>query len=180
MKPKKMFGFELRRLHNLIRTVINKSRPITDKPPLTQLQAGIVGYLYHHQEQPVYQKNIEEEFRISRATATNTLQVMEKNGLIIRSCMDRDARLKRIVMTTSALQDHMLVEEHMKMMDQRMLEGLSSAEQEKLFYLLDKVYHNLECMSLEMDENEKGIDDEPSSDSLRIYHKQEEEDMKPC
>ena len=152
MEEKKMLGFELRTIHNLTREIVRKSRPVQDKPPLTQLQAGIMGYLFRHQEQPVYQKNIEEEFRVSRATATNTLQVMEKHGLITRNCMDKDARLKRIQITPVALADHTKVEAHMAMMDQKMLVGLSGEEQDELFRLLMIVRGNLETLNTEIDQ----------------------------
>lgn len=152
MEEKKMLGFELRTIHNLTKEIVRKSKPVHDKPPLTQLQAGIMGYLFRHQEQPIYQKNIEEEVRVSRATATNTLQVMEKNGLITRSCVDKDARLKRIQITPHALVDHTKVEAHMAMMDQKMLAGISSEEQNELFRLLTIVRGNLEALNIEIDE----------------------------
>ena len=150
MKYTRMLGFELRMIHNLTKEIVRKSHPATDKPPLTQLQAGIMGYLFHNQEKSICQKHIEEEFNISGATVSNTLQVMEKNGLIIRSSMDEDARLKRITMTQTALQDHMLVEEHMQMMERKMREGMSDAEQEELFRLLAVVRNNMEKMSREL------------------------------
>ncbi|MBD5453486.1 MAG: winged helix-turn-helix transcriptional regulator [Lachnospiraceae bacterium] len=150
MEYTRMLGFELRVIHNLTKEIVRKSHPDTDKPPLTQLQAGIMGYLFHNQESSICQKHIEEEFNISGATVSNTLQVMEKNGLIIRSSMDEDARLKRITMTPTALQDHMLVEEHMQMMERKMREGMSDAEQEELFRLLAVVRDNMEKMSKEL------------------------------
>lgn len=154
MEQNKMLGFELRTIHNLTKEVVRKSRPAINKPPLSQLQAGIMGYLFHHQQQPVYQKHIEEAFNISGATATNSLQVMERNGLITRSCVDKDGRLKRISMTQEAMQDHMLVEEHMREMEQKMLEGLSGAEREELFRLLGLVRGNLERINREADKEE--------------------------
>lgn len=150
MEYTRLLGFELRMIHNLTKEIVRKSRPITDKPPLTQLQAGIMGYLFHNQEKSICQKHIEEQFNISGATVSNTLQVMEKNGLIIRSSMDEDARLKRITMTQTALQDHMLVEEHMQMMERKMREGMSDAEQEELFRLLAVVRNNMERMNREL------------------------------
>lgn len=155
MQEERVLGFELRVIHNLIREVVRKTTPMKDKPPLTQLQAGIMGYLFRHREEPVYQKNIEEEFRISRATATNTLQVMEKNGKITRSCMDKDARLKRIQMTPEAIADHMQVEAHMRMMDERMLSGINGKDQAELFRLLEIIRNNLEAMkNTELPENQ--------------------------
>ena len=50
----------------------------------------------------VYQKDIEEEFRIRKSTATGILQLMEKNGFISRESSKKDARLKRIVPTPKA------------------------------------------------------------------------------
>lgn len=137
-------AFTLRVLHNQIKAIIRNTIPCAPKAPQTQLQGGILGYLYHHQEQPVYQRDIEKEFRISRATATNTLQVMEKNGLIVRKAQDRDARLKRIVMTEEAMQGHRQVEEHMERMEQRMIRGLSAQEVEELNRMLDIIQKNLE------------------------------------
>lgn len=150
MECTKMLGFELRMIHNLANEIVRKSHPFTDKPPLTQLQAGIMDYLFHNQESSICQKHIEEKFNISGATVSNTLQVMEKNGLIIRSNMDEDARLKRITMTQTALQDYMLIEEHMQMMERKIREGMSDAEQEELFRLLAVVRNNMERMSREL------------------------------
>ncbi len=146
---RKPLGFELREIHNLTKTAIHKTRPAGRPPgaPLTQLQGGILGYLYHHDPgKPVYQKNIEEVFRISRATATNTLQAMERNGLITRKAQDKDGRLKRIFMTEEARRGHMLMDEHMKLMEARMLEGMSEGEAEQLMALLERVRGNLERM----------------------------------
>lgn len=150
MEQERRLAFTLRVIHNKIKYIIRKSSPGDGKAPGTQLQGGILGYLYHHQEQPVYQKDIEKEFRISRATATNTLQVMERNGFIVRKALDKDARLKRIQMTEEALQKHRLVEEHIDMMNRRMLQGLTEQETEELYRLLDIVMKNLEEMDDEL------------------------------
>lgn len=142
-------SFILRVIHNQTKDIIRKSVPISDRAPQTQLQGGIMGYLFHHREGPVYQKDIEKEFRISRATATNTLQVMEKNGLIVRKSQDKDARLKRIFMTEDAEANHAKVEEHMKMMNDRMLNGLSDSEVAELNRFLKVIMGNLEQMQAE-------------------------------
>lgn len=142
-------AFTLRVIHNQIKTVIHKSFPRCDNAPQSQLQGGILGYLYHHQDGPVYQRDIEKEFRISGATATNTLQVMEKNGLIVRKSQDKDARLKRIVMTEPARERHAKVEEHMRYLDRRMLQGITETEVSELYRLLGRLLDNLEQMEAE-------------------------------
>lgn len=147
-----MLGFEIRLINNLIKGVVSRTHPDTGVRPQTQLQAGILGYLYHKKEQPVYQKNIEEEFNISGATATNTLRVMERNGLLTRCAMDKDARLKRIMLTEPAKKSHRLAEAHMEMMEEKMMQGLERAEREELLRLLAVVRENLERMNRETEE----------------------------
>ncbi len=150
----KQISFTMRMINNQIKAIVRKSVPKSDKAPQSQLQGGILGYLYHNRERPVYQKDIEKEFRISRATATNTLQVMEKNGLIVRRSQDRDARLKRIFMTEEAAAGHAKAEAHMKMMDERMLEGLTGSEVAELKRYLDVIVRNLEQLDRECGEGQ--------------------------
>lgn len=153
---RKKITFILREIHNQTKQVIHKSSPRFEKGPRSQLQGGILGYLYHHRDGPVYQKDLEKEFRISRATATNTLQVMERNGLIIRRAQDKDARLKRIQLTEEAYQNHRQIEAHMNMMERRMLEGMTDEETAELHRLLKLLQRNLEAMDAECS---SGVDD---------------------
>lgn len=149
-EKQKRLSFTLRVLHNKTRAIIARSGPKSDIHPQSQLQGGILGYIYNHREEPVYQRDIEKEFRISRATATNTLQVMEKNGLVVRKSQDRDGRLKRITMTEEAAENHAVVEEHMRMMEERMLQGLSGEEAAELNRMLAVVLSNLENLETEL------------------------------
>ena len=151
MEEKKRIAFVLRAAHNQIKLIVRKSLPKCEKGPKSQLQGGILGYLYHHQEQPVYQRDLEKEFRISRATATNTLQVMEREGLIVRKALDRDARLKRIQLAEEAYQGHRRIEAHMEMMDNCITKGMTKEEVAQLFRLLGTVMRNLEELAAEYD-----------------------------
>ena len=147
-------AFVLRCLHNQIKMVLHKSLPKTGKAPKTQLQGGILGYLYQHLDQPVYQKDIEKEFRISRATATNTLQVMERDGFIVRRAQDRDARLKRIQMTEEATRSHRQLETCMYAVEERMAEGMTQREVAELRRLLSLMQQNLEKLDAELEERQ--------------------------
>lgn len=142
-------AFLLRVLHNQTKAVIHRGIPKNDKGPQSQLQGGILGYLYDHREEAVYQRDIEKEFRTSRATATNTLQVMEKNGLIVRKNQDKDGRLKRILLTPEAEANQEMVLAYMKRMDERMLEGLTDSDRQQLYRYLKTIWTNLEQMSEE-------------------------------
>ncbi len=152
MEERKRITFLLRVIHNQIKVAMHKNGPDVKKGPKTQLQGGILGYLYHHQDHPVYQKDLEKEFRISGATVSNTLQVMEREGLIVRKAQDKDGRLKRIQMTPEACRNHAKIERHMDWIGDRVLEGMSDTEVSELFRLLGILMKNLEEMTAEPEE----------------------------
>ena len=69
----------------------------------TNMQRLVLHYiLFQSPERDIYQKDVEKEFQIRRSTATGTLQILEKNGLIRREPVKQDARLKKLVPTDKA------------------------------------------------------------------------------
>jgi len=153
MEEETRIAFIFRAINNQIRTIIHRNAPRFEKGPKSQLQGGILGFLYHHRDGPVYQRDIEKEFRVSRATATNTLQVMERDGLIVRQAVDKDARLKRIQLTEEAFANHRQIEAHMDLLEKRMTAGLSQEETAQLRRLLGVLLDNLEEFAAELDED---------------------------
>ena len=70
----------------------------------TRMQCATMRYLRDHKDEDVFQKDLEEAFSITGATATNILKVMEKDGLITRVPMPHDGRLKKLELTEKGLQ----------------------------------------------------------------------------
>ena len=71
---------------------------------LTSIQTRILGHLRHVEEEGrcVFQREIEDIFRIKRSSVTSVLQTLEKKGLIIRESIPEDARVKKLVLTEEA------------------------------------------------------------------------------
>ncbi len=71
---------------------------------LTSIQTRILGHLRCSEEQgiSVFQRDIEEVFRIKRSSVTSVLQTLEKKGLIVRESVPGDARMKKLVLTETA------------------------------------------------------------------------------
>ena len=71
---------------------------------LTSIQSRILGYLRQEQEKGriVFQREIEDVFRIKRSSVTSVLQTLEKKELIIRDSIPEDARVKKLVLTENA------------------------------------------------------------------------------
>ena len=71
---------------------------------LTSIQTRILGHLRHAEEGErwVFQKEIEDVFRIKKSSVTSVLQTLEKKELIVRECVPEDARVKKLVLTDKA------------------------------------------------------------------------------
>jgi DNA-binding MarR family transcriptional regulator len=91
----------------------------------------------------VYQKDLEKRFEIRRSTATQILSLMEKNGLILRQPVPRDARLKRLVLTEKAIEMHKEVVKEIEAIDSLLIAGVTEKELQTFFAVIDKVKANL-------------------------------------
>ena len=138
-------GYKLRLLHNQIhkRMEYQKSRNEYDSGELTRMQRFTMGYLHRNQEREIYQRDIETEFAISRATASNMLSVMERKGLIKRESVAHDARLKKLVLTEQSMKMYQRVEQDIMETEQLLTEGMSEDDKQRLHQYLDRMIQNI-------------------------------------
>lgn len=141
-KKEVKIGYEIRTIHNLIGTHV-KFHMNQIMPELTPMQTWIIGYLDGRTGMETYQKNIEEEFDISRATATNLLQLMEKKNLIIRQPVAHDKRLKKIILTQKAMDCQEKAKLDMQRTEEILTQGMSGAEIAQLKCLLVQMHKNI-------------------------------------
>ena len=96
---------------------------------ITGVQSRVMHYiLVKCVEGPVFQRDVERAFGLSRSTATGILQLIEKNGLILRESVHNDARLKSLVPTEKAAHLDAQIGESLRRTEQRLTRGLSSAQ----------------------------------------------------
>ena len=93
---------QLRRVNNLIFRKIGQIARTNGVEAVTPMHGWIMEYLYRNSDTPVFQRDIEREFSITRSTVTNILQLMERKGYIARQSVAQDARLKQLVLTEKA------------------------------------------------------------------------------
>ena len=110
---------------------------------VTMMHGWIIGYLYDNREKEIYQKDIEQEFRVSRATASNMLQLMERKGLITRKTASCDARQKKLMLTPEARKLLDRAEQDIYEMEARIQDGFSEEEKKKLLEYLDRIMKNI-------------------------------------
>lgn len=135
-------GYKIRLLHNQIHWHMEARRK-ENSDDLTGMQRWTLGFLKEHIGQDVYQRDIEEAFSISRATASNMLSVMERRGLIERMSVEHDARLKKLVLTEKAIDMLERVDADIRNMEARLTEGLDGQEVAALKRYLDQMLWNL-------------------------------------
>lgn len=142
LKDETRIGYEIRTIHNLIGTHV---RHHMDEimPGLTPMQTWIIGFLYQRQDRDIYQRDIEEEFDISRATATKMLQLMEKKGLIVRRSVAHDGRLKKIFLTQAAIDCHKDAIKDMQRTEEILTQGMTQEEVLQLKRFLLQMHQNI-------------------------------------
>lgn len=141
MENRRHVNFAVKQLYHIIERDIDDS--LSEKSEVTKAQGGIIHFIINSKGD-VFQKDIEEEFKIRRSTVSVLLSSMEKNGYIRRETVDSDARLRKIVLTEKALSNHRKIHGFFEKYDERLREGLSDEELDLFFSVIDKIRHNIE------------------------------------
>lgn len=89
-------GFYLRKLNNHIQ---KRSHSLYNRKEINECSLSnlwVIDYLTDNSDKDIYQKDIETEFSINRATASKMLTLMEEKNFITRIPCEEDGRLKKI------------------------------------------------------------------------------------
>lgn len=109
----------------------------------TPNQGRIIGYIFDNKHRDIFQRDIETHFGIRRSTVTKILQLMENNGLIKRTAVISDARLKKLTLTEKAVAMHEHFRKEIDSFEVTLSDGLTEEEIETFFRITDKIYNNL-------------------------------------
>lgn len=94
-------GKEIREVQQLLyRKYELKKEQQSEK--LTQVQVHVLMYIHRHDGQ-VFQKDIEQHLKVRRSTASQILNVLERESYVERMRLESDARMKEIVVTDKTL-----------------------------------------------------------------------------
>ena len=136
-------GFQIRSLSHLIRRYVENKNEGYNIDKITAMHGWVIGYLYSHRDQDIFQRDIEKTFSVRRSTVTAMLQLMEKNDLIIREPVNYDGRLKKIILTEKAIKNHEIISNNIRAAEDALTRGLTDEEINTLGVLLAKVQDNL-------------------------------------
>ena len=70
-RAERQIGYEVRTLNQVIGRLVNSYQSkVDEKAGINRMQGWIIGYLYRHSEEAVFQKDLEAEFQMARSTAS--------------------------------------------------------------------------------------------------------------
>ena len=136
-------GFEIHRLAKLMARERMRSNLHAYVCTVTGTHCYFIRYLVEHQDRDIFQKDLERCFPIKRSAITSALQLMEKNGLIIRESVLWDARLKKIVLTDKGLELHRQIDAENAAFEQRLVKGLTKEQQQMVLQAIQEMQQNL-------------------------------------
>ena len=116
---------------------------------ITAIQSRVIFYILdHYEQQPVFQRDIESAFQLSRSTATGILQQLEKKGILRRESVASDARLKSLVPTEQAAELGCQVRACLRQIEQVLTRGLSDGQVQLFRETLAAMADNLQQAEL--------------------------------
>lgn len=143
MKEEKPLGMEINCIANLIRREVDKSIGGIYVDDTSRSNGWIINYIAAHPERDVFQKDFEREFSLTRSTISKVVDLMVQKGLIIRSPVDYDARLKKLTLTPKAMMMYQRVQEGSEQFEHRLTDGFSEQEIRQLRQYLHRLAENL-------------------------------------
>lgn len=132
---------EIRQLQQSLKHKVEKDR-VEDAIALTHGQVRVLMFI-HQSEKVIYQKDIEDYLHIRRSTATEMLNILERNHYLHRERASHDGRLKEIKLSpkTLAVIDEMAI--RMRDVEILLRKGVDEKDLEVFFYVLDQMNKNL-------------------------------------
>ncbi|HJB98679.1 MAG TPA: MarR family transcriptional regulator [Candidatus Acutalibacter pullicola] len=143
MEYREDIGFQIRTLSHLVKRTVDQVAFAEQDDHPTGVQGWILGYLYENQGREIFQRDIQEHFSIRRSTVTGILQLMERNGLITRSSVERDARLKKLELTPRGVELHERVERSIRQVEDRLSQCLTPEEKATFLTICEKIRAHL-------------------------------------
>ena len=131
--------FLLKNLDNHIQRYLYSFYKRKDFQDCSLMNMWVSDFLYDNCENEIYQKDIEAEFFINRATASKMLSLMEEKQIIERISSEKDARMKRIALLSKGVALHEQYIQIRAKLERKLTGALSPQEIEQFRILCQKM-----------------------------------------
>lgn len=144
MSQEHAVGLEILRISTLMRRYADNSAELRQSYNITGSNGWILAFLYEHEGEDVYQRDLEDAFSVTRSTVSKVVKLMESKGLIRRESVFHDARLKKLILTEKGREVHQMAAKGNQQLELRLENGFTQEEKEQLLSFLRRVTENLE------------------------------------
>ena len=129
----------------MLRRRADANKYMSEIHQITGQNGWILGYLSEQERlgTPVYQRDLEENFSLTRSAVSRLVGGMEGKGLIRRESVAGDARLKRILLTDYGRQVEVGAERERRRLDEMVVQGLDEEEIRAFKAVLKKIMANI-------------------------------------
>lgn len=143
MEDKNIFNSIKELEKGIVRKIMSETShdEMFSKPSIAQMQ--IIKYILKHEEETIYQRDLEEVFNLRRATISGILKTMEKNNVIIRVCDPNDARGKIVILSDDAKKFFKEKETLFKKIETVLKKDISKEELETFYKVILKMRDNI-------------------------------------
>ena len=118
------------------------------------MQTRVICFLYQNRDRDIFQKDIEKEFSVRRATVSVLLRTMELKQLVTRESVSSDARLKKVVLTAKSENIAQIAQEEVARFEKMLQEDIPPEDMAAFYRVTDKIRSNIEKHFIE--KTEKG------------------------
>lgn len=109
----------------------------------SMIHGHILGFLYCHQGQDVYQRDLEAAFNVARSSVSGMVKLLEKKGYLTRQSAAGDTRLKKLSLTELGLSVFERSMEAIEEVEALAVQGLTPEEQKLFQDLCRRIQDNL-------------------------------------
>lgn len=135
---------EIKNLNNcMVKKLFTLGKKENEKFHPRLLQVEIITYLIENKDKTIYQKDIEEKLKISKAAVSDVLNSMECRGIITKEADVCDARRKRIIISKKAIETHNVMMKRLDSLNDSILDGISEDELNIFYKVIEKLKENM-------------------------------------
>lgn len=143
MQEEKPLGMEINCISNLLRREIDRRTSFVQGDEVSRIHSWILHYIIRHEGQDVFQKDVEKALALTRSNVSKAVDQMVQKGLILRSPVEYDARLKKLTLTDKAWELHRQIEENIAVLEGELTEGFTPEELEQFREYLHRITENV-------------------------------------
>ncbi len=125
---------------DILRLIISTDGDKIGILPPTQMR--IIAYIFSKNED-VYQKDIEKNLNLRRATLSGILNTMEKNDLLYRVVSDSDSRSRKIILNKKTKEIFKKKREKLREVENILIEGIDEVDLNNFLNTIKKMKENI-------------------------------------